>query len=382
MHVMFIPSWYHNKRNPVHGSFFKEQALALQDRGIKITVAYNEIWPLTLAFKVKEKIGVNYNIEEGLKTYRYKNYNFLPKNPMMFKIFNKRLEKLYKEIIKKEGKIDIIHCQSSLWAEISANYISKKYNIPLIITEHSSIEKAVYIKESYKHLIKKSYVEADKLIAVGNGLKKEISKFSGRKNIEVIHNLIPVENFHIKKAENKDFTFFSLAFLEGEKGMDILIKAFSKYFKETASKLIIGGDGSQKEYLIKLCEDLGITNQVDFIGALSREEVSEYMSSCDSFVLASKYETFGVVYIEALASGKPIIGTYNGGADDIINKDNGLIVKVDEIEELGRAMKYVKDNIVLYDANKIRSECITKFSKKKITDEILEVYNSVLSKRG
>ncbi|GAA0085053.1 glycosyltransferase [Clostridium sp. CTA-7] len=382
MHVMFIPSWYHNKRNPVHGSFFKEQALALQNRGIKITVAYNEIWPLTLAFKVKEKIGLNYNIEEGLKTYRYKNYNFLPKNPMMFKIFNKRLEKLYEEIIKKEGKIDIIHCQSSFWAGISANYISKKYNIPLIITEHSSLEKAIYIKESYKPLIKKSYVEADKLIAVGNGLKQEISKFSGRKDIGVIHNLIPVENFHIKKAKNKDFTFFSLAFLEGEKGMDILIKAFNKYFKETSSKLIIGGDGSQKEYLIKLCEDLGIRNQVDFVGALSREEVSEYMSSCDSFVLASKYETFGVVYIEALASGKPIIGTYNGGAEDIIDSNNGQIVKVDDIDELGKAMEYVRDNIENYNSNKIRNMCIAKFSKEKITNEIIEVYNLVLNERG
>lgn len=190
MHVMFIPSWYHNKRNPVHGSFFKEQAIALKERGIKITIAYNEIWPLTLAFKVKEKIGLNYSVEEGLKTYRYKNFNYLPKNPMMFKVFNRRLEKLYKEVVKKEGKVDLIHCQSSFWAGISANYISKKYNIPLIITEHSSLEKAIYIKESYKPLIKESYLEADELIAVGNGLKKEISKFCGRKDIKVINNLI------------------------------------------------------------------------------------------------------------------------------------------------------------------------------------------------
>ncbi len=164
--------------------------------------------------------------------------------------------------------------------------------------------------------------------------------------------------------------------------MDILIKAFNKYFKETSSKLIIGGDGSQKEYLIKQCEDLGIRSQVDFVGALSREEVSEYMSSCDSFVLASKYETFGVVYIEALASGKPIIGTYNGGAEDIIDSNNGQIVKVDDIDELGKAMEYVRDNIENYNSNKIRNMCIAKFSKEKITNEIIEVYNLVLNERG
>ena len=119
MHIMFIPSWYANERNKVHGSFFKEQALALQSKGVKITVAYNEIWPLTLINKVKEKSGLYFNIEDNLRTYRYKNYNFIPKSPLMFKVFNKRMEKLFKEIEKKEGKIDIIHAQSSLWGGIS-----------------------------------------------------------------------------------------------------------------------------------------------------------------------------------------------------------------------------------------------------------------------
>ena len=381
MHVMFIPSWYHNKRNPVHGSFFKEQALAIQESGVKVTVAYNEIWPLTLLFKVKEKIGLSFKIEEGLRTYRYKNFNYLPKNPKMFKIFNKRLDKLYKEIVEKEGKIDLIHCQSSFWAGISAAYISRKYNIPLVITEHSSLNRAVYIKESYKPFIKKSYLEADVLISVGNGLKKEMSEFSGRKDIKVIHNLIPVENFYINENKNNTFTFFSLAFLEGEKGMDVLIKSFSKYFKNINVKLLIGGEGSQKEYLINLSKELNIDSKIEFLGALSREDVSKYMSLCDAFVLASKYETFGVVYIEALASGKPVIGALNGGAEDIINSNNGLIVKTNDIDGLGNAMKYIMDNIDLYKPEEIRSECIKRFSKSKITNEILEVYDSLLKGR-
>ncbi|MBD7913653.1 glycosyltransferase [Clostridium sp. Sa3CUN1] len=381
MHVMFIPSWYHNKRNPVHGSFFKEQALALQESGVKITVAYNEVWPLTLLFRVKEKIGINFEIEDGLKTYRYKNYNFLPKNPKMFNVFNKRLEKLYKEIVKKEGQVDIIHCHSSFWAGISAAYIAKKYGIPLIITEHSSLKTAIYIKDSYKPYIKESYLSADTLISVGNGLKKEIQEITGRRDIKVIHNLIPVENFYISNNKNSKFTFFSLAFLEGEKGFDILLKAFSKYFKNSKTRLLIGGDGSQKSFLINLTKELEIESQVEFLGRLSREEVAKYMSLCDLFVLPSKYETFGVVYIEALASGKPIIGAFNGGAEDIINKNNGLIVKVNDVDALGIAMKNIKENIKSYNSDKIRSECIERFSKKKIIDEILEVYNEVLIER-
>ena len=67
MHVMFIPSWYDNNRNKVHGSFFREQATKLQESGVKVTVAYNEIWPLTLIGKVKEKSGLSFNVEKGLR---------------------------------------------------------------------------------------------------------------------------------------------------------------------------------------------------------------------------------------------------------------------------------------------------------------------------
>ena len=105
------------------------------------------------------------------------------------------------------------------------------------------------------------------------------------------------------------------------------------------------------------------------------------MSKCDAFVLASKYETFGVVYIEALASGKPVIGTYNGGAEDIINDSNGLLVKVDDINDLGNAMKKIIKNINIYNSEEIRNDCIEKYSKKKIIKDIINEYNNVLERR-
>lgn len=378
MHVMFIPSWYSNTRNKVHGSFFKEQALALQKSEVKISVAYNEIWPLTLMGKVNEKTGMNFEIEEGLRTYRYKNYNFIPKSALMFKVFNKRMEKLYKEIVKEEGKIDIIHAQSSLWGGISAAYVAKKYNIPLVITEHSSIERGTHVRESYKALIKESYNTAKEVIVVGTGLKKEIEQLSGRNDIKVIHNLIPIELFDKKeKNKNDEFAFFSLAFLEGEKGMDTLIKSFAEGFKGEKCKLKIGGAGSQKEGLEHLAKKLGVENQVIFLGALLREEVAKNMNSCNAFVLASRYETFGVVYIEALACGKPVIGMYNGGAEDIINEYNGKIVPIDDVKSLKEAMISVKDNIKSYDSNNIREDCIKRFGREAITNKIIAIYKEI-----
>lgn len=380
MHVMFIPSWYDNDRNKVHGSFFREQATKLQEAGVKITVAYNEIWPLTLIGKIKEKSGLYFNIEKGLRTYRYKNYNFIPKHPLMFNIFDKRMEKLYKEIVKKEGKVDIIHAQSSLWGGISASYIAKKYNIPLVITEHSSIKRGKYVRESYYKRIVDSYKSADAIIAVGNGLKNEIEELTNRRDIKVIGNLVDLSLFDIRDIkDNKDeFIFFSLAFLEGEKGFDTLIKSFSRKFKNKKARLIIGGDGSQREWLEGIAKSENIESQVTFVGALSREEVSKYMNKCDAFVLASRYETFGVVYIEALASGKPVIGTFNGGAEGIINENVGILTEIDNVDKLSDAMEYIEKNYKKYNKESLRIYCTQKFSSNVIINKIINVYKEVM----
>lgn len=379
MHIMFIPSWYSNVRNKVHGSFFKEQALELQKAGVKVTVAYNEVWPLTMLGKIHEEKGLKYNVEDGLKTYRYKNYNYIPKNPLMFKVFNKRMEKLYKEIVKKEGAIDIIHAQSSLWGGISAAYIAEKYNIPLVITEHSSVERGPYVKKSYIPFICDSYKKAQKVITVGNGLKNEIESLSGRHDIEVIGNLVDLSKFTIKKRiKNEKFIFFSLAFLEGEKGFDTLIKSFAKKFKDKEAVLYIGGDGSQRSWLEALTVENGVKDQIIFLGALSRDDVAKWMNKCDCFVLPSRYETFGVVYIEALASGRPVIGALNGGAEDIINNLNGYLIPIDDIDILAEKMIEVYDNIESYDEEEIRIDCLKRFSPKVIVNKIISVYKEVL----
>ena len=379
MHIMFIPSWYSNVRNKVHGSFFKEQASELQKAGVKVTVAYNEVWPLTMIGKIHEEKGLNYNIEDGLKTYRYKNYNYIPKNALMFKVFNKRMEKLYKEIVKKEGPIDIIHAQSSLWGGISAAYISEKYNIPLVITEHSSVERGPYVKNSYIPFIRDSYKKAKKVITVGNGLKNEIQALSGRNDIEVIGNLVDLSKFTIKKRiQNEKFIFFSLAFLEGEKGFDTLIKAFAKKFKDKEAMLYIGGDGSQRAWLEALAQENGVKKQIIFLGALSRDDVAKWMNKCDCFVLPSRYETFGVVYIEALASGRPVIGALNGGAEDIINNLNGYLVPIDDIDKLAEKMLELYKKIDSYNEEEIRSDCLKRFSPEVIVNKIISVYKEVL----
>ena len=383
MHIMVIPSWYSSSRNKVHGSFFKEQFKALSNAGIKVTVAYNEIWPITMFGKIKEKRGIQYLKEDNLNTYRYKDFNYFPKSTIMFKSFNKRMDKLYKEIVKKEGKVDIIHAHSAFWGGISAQYISSKYNIPLVLTEHSSLKYAKYARDSYKKYIYKAYDEANCLIAVGNGLKQEMKNYTNN-DIKVIHNMVDLNMFYIDDKESKnresEFNLFSCAFLEEGKGMEELIRAFSIAFKGENVKLRIGGDGTLKYNLKGLIKELKMERQIKLLGALSREEVSREMRSCDCFVLASEHETFGVVYIEALACGKPVIGTYNGGANDIINDYNGIITEKNNIEKLKNALIKMKINYKTYDKYEIREKTILSYSENVLVEKLKGVYKEVYEK--
>lgn len=382
MHIMVIPSWYATPRNKVHGSFFKEQFKALSNSGEKITVAYNEIWPITMFGRMKEKRGISFEVDEGLRTYRYKDYNYFPKNPMMFKSFNKRMDKLYKEIVKKEGKVDVIHAHSAFWGGISALYISRKYNIPLVLTEHSSLKYAVYARESYKKYIYEVYEKADELIAVGTGLKNEIKGYVDR-DISVIPNMVDLNLFNDKgnydeEKDNKCFNYFSVSFLVEGKGMETLIKSFAEAFKDKDNvTLRIGGDGPVRETLDKLICEYGVQDKVKLLGTLSRKQVAEEMKKCDAFVLASEHETFGVVYIEALACGKPVIGTYNGGAEDIIKDYNGILAEKNDVESLKRALLQMKDKYNTYDKNEIREKTILSYSEKVLVEKLKGVYKKV-----
>ncbi|AID44901.1 glycosyl transferase, group 1 [Candidatus Arthromitus sp. SFB-mouse-Japan] len=383
MHIVVIPSWYSNRKNAVLGSFFKEQALALKEFGENITVCYNEILPIYCYNEFKSIFSrkISFNVEDGLDTYRYKDFNYLLHSSMRFNIFAKRIEKLIDRVIEDKGKIDILHFHSCFWAGICGPYIKKKFNIPYVLTEHTGINYSNKIKRSYLKYIYDAYNNADKLISVSNSLKRELKEFVGN-DISVIHNFIDGNKFNIVTGirSNFKFTFFTLGFLVKGKGFENLIDSCEYLIgKGYDFVLEIGGDGYLRNELEKKIIDKKLCNYVKFLGILNRDEVVFYMNKCDAFILASSYETFGVVYIEALACGKPVIGVKNGGAEDIIIDDVGILVDTNSKDNLSKAIVEMILNINKYKYTTIRSYFLNNFEKSIIIDKLKDVYVTCLS---
>ena len=140
---------------------------------------------------------------------------------------------------------------------------------------------------------------------------------------------------------------------------------------------MIGGEGPEKLSLKRLVKILGVEDQVSFLGKLSRVQVVEVISSSDSFVLPSHYETFGVVLIEALALGKPVIATRCGGPESIVLNSDGFLVERNNKEVLANAMKKMIDHISDYDPQEIRKSCLSRFGAPIIVKQLIALYDQV-----
>jgi len=167
--------------------------------------------------------------------------------------------------------------------------------------------------------------------------------------------------------------------LTEKKNVDVLIKAFARSFKSRRDiKLEIGGDGPCLLNLKKLAEEEGVAEQVSFLGMLQRHEVLEKVAEANAFVLSSEYETFGVVLVEALALGKPVIATRCGGPESIITPEVGYLVQKNSVEQLSKVMSDLYENKERFVAENIRKYCATNYSEGSVIRQLGKIYKEAL----
>lgn len=387
MHVLIIPSWYPKKSDDINGCFFREQAILLRKNGCKVGVIHQELRSLkNWRSLFSSTPNLNTENDEEVLTYRSWGVNWFPRiNVLAIKLFTWYGIRLYKRYVAENGAPDIVHVHSILYAGLIAKKIFKKHKIPFIITEHSSAFSRNLIKNNELLITKKVSSVASRKFAVSKEFAELLNSITGKENRpwEDLPNTVNKKFYTELPQKNKiesRFDFINVAFMNENKRQSNVLQAFANICKQNQNAyLTLGGDGPMRGQLENLTYNLGIKDRVKFLGMLSREQVMTAISSADAFVLSSRHETFGIVLIEALALGKPVIATRCGGPESIVRNKDGILIPVDDISALTAAMKQMIEKYNEYDSNEIRIACKLRYGETVISKKLIQTYAAAIS---
>jgi glycosyltransferase involved in cell wall biosynthesis len=377
LYVMIISRGYPTNEYKMNGIFEFDQAVALAKAGCKVVFAAIDV----RSIRRWRKWGIKRHEVQGVNVYIINiPCGRLPK-VIMHKVMSRGLSILYKLILKELGKPDVLHAH---FADVGyvASKLKQQINVPLVITEHSSLINKPIIEKRLINIATQAYLKADAVIAVSPSL---VNVIEDKLNIKAryIPNVVDTDIFtYTQREECTSFNFVSTGNLIITKRMDLTIEAFYSAFQDLPQvTLTIFGEGDERPKIEAIIKNHQLENKVVLMGTCSREVISEKLKSSDCFVLASRSETFGVSYIEALATGVPVIATKCGGPETFVHEDNGLMVPVDDLDALVNAMKYMYKNIITFDRSKISNQTKSKFSPEYVSKKLVEVYEEVLRKQ-
>ncbi len=385
MHVLVIPGTFPGPYNLYRGIFFQNQVQALAENdNISVGVIAPDIRSSKALKQLKNirLFGSEYELktDRNVTVYRKIGFNLTPLTSLGVQLlFYKYAEKLFEKYIQKHGKPDLIHAHISLHAGYAAQKLSVKYNIPYVITEHSSaiLKNELSLRE--KRVVKQVLSSACRCIAVSNQLKNKIELDFEVKPV-VIPNVVKLPEKKQEKNTPKDPNLLvSVGTLIMSKGFADLLKAFQICLqKRPELKLQIVGDGRDAHIFKKLAKQLNISDHVEFTGALPPENVHSIMKTAGVFISASKFETFGVVLVEAAAAGTPIVSTNSGGPKDIVTEVNGVICPVNDYKKLADAVLKILENPEKYVEQEIIDDTYERFNPKSITQLVIKNYKKCL----
>ena len=303
----------------------------------------------TITLAIGEK-GINSDLGKKLsKHVRIHSLNHLKRNISPFHdIFAiHELKQLYASL-----QPDLIHLNSSK-AGVLGSLAGKRISIPILYTAHGWVftEPLPHWKKmAYKQLEKRTATLKKAIICLSEE-DKHIAKRQGiqEKKLHVIPLGIDIPTFlnkteakkHLLEHPTDKFIFGTIANHYKTKGLDILLQAFAQYKKTSShSKLILIGDGPEKNKLQKLTNELALSNDVIFAGY--KKNAAQYLKAFDVFVLPSRKEGLPYVIQEAKAAQLPIIAAQVGGVQSLLpNKTDGIIVPPDNVDALVQAMKSI-----------------------------------------
>jgi len=292
-------------------------------------------------------------------------------------------------------KIDLLHVHYAI-PHAYAGYMAKQMlkaegiKIPMVTTLHGTDITLVGNHPFYKPAVSFSINKSDVVTSVSQNLKDETYKlFNIKKEIHVIPNFIELDKIKIDSniachrsvmANENEKIITHISNFRKVKRIPDIIEIFYKIQQQIPSKLMMVGDGPEKEIAENLCNELGISDKVIFFG--NSNEIDKILSYSDLFLLPSETESFGLAALEAMAWGVPVISSNSGGLPEVnFEGVSGYLSDVGNTDEMAQnAIKILKDDAILAKFKENALSVAKQFDIKNIVPLYEEVYKAALNK--
>jgi L-malate glycosyltransferase len=375
--ILILPTAYPNIYNDHSAIFVQDQAEALVKYGEDVVVlgaipiSFKSIWNLKFF-----KFGYFKSTRNGVKIKLF----LFPSIPKL-KYFNNFIRNILNRILLKNhhqnNKIDLVHVHNAT-AGNAALWLKSKLNIPYCVTEHSTGYARNIINSKEMKIFKNIYKNSSTNIAVSQEFCILLSNIFDLKFMHIA-NVVDTQYFKTSVKKNKEtkFNFINVGYLDKKKNQLLLIQAFKEAFHNKKDiTLDVFGSGPELKNLNKEIKRLKLEGQVVLHGFATREVVLKALQTSDAFVLSSEYETFGVVLIEAMSCGLPVLSTKCGGPESIvINDDLGLLVEKNNVTAFSNGMETIVNK--KYSSQVIREYVIDNFSQAAISNKLKVVYKEI-----
>lgn len=353
---------------------------------------------LALADKGHEIHFITYQQPVRLNVFRpniYYHEVIVPKYPLFdFPPYETALASTLFNVISNND-LDLLHVHYAIPHASSAYFArqmlrKKGKDIPFITTLHGTDITLVGKDSTYGCVVTFSINESDAITAVSDNLRDETFKsFAIEKDIQVIPNFVDAKRFHLTNKEH----FKKMLAPDGErilahvsnfrkvKRVEDVLAVFQKVHDKMPSKLLMIGDGPERQNAEEICRKMGICYDIRFLG--KQDQMEEILNIADLFLLPSQYESFGLAALEAMACGVPVISSNAGGLPEInVHGKTGFLAEVGDVDAMARHAIHIlgdDERLQLFKDNAL--EHAAGFSIERIVPLYEALYESVAHKR-
>ena len=377
MNIALLPSAFHPSLGGVE-ELTRQLAHSLRDAGHNVILITNR-WPHTLPQQ---------ETFEGLPLFRLPFYSPIGslRAALTFPLKSRNTHHALTDILIRHD-IQLLHLQCISTNALYATRAAKTLDLPLIVSCKAN---SPWTPRSFinalsvaRHMYKQTLAAADLLTACSGDTLAEAESFFAQPlglRGSVIPNGIRLADFANITPHNHPCPYFlAIGRHVPQKGFDILLNAYAQALAKNPNlphDLLLAGDGPSHADLQNLAQSLNLTNRIHFLGRTDRAQTASLFAGCDFFILPSRHEPQGIVNLEAMAAGKPVIATQVGGVPEIVQHNhNGLLAPAEDPETLAAALLTLSaDNALRMRLAENAKQTARSHDWQKITDRCLALY--------